>query len=618
MANISRTLQLAEFVAPSPVGTLEDSKAGVIVDHDLNIVEFLGNTAPYLQLPPGKAAFNLRTMCRPGLQHAIFSAIRDVKRSQRSSRKQGVQLRVEGRIRIVDVEVNSKEDGRFSEPIYEITFEDGFADVTAATEKAAAVIAAATTIERPRKGPRVIELQRQLHSSRESLAAIVQEHELTLRKLIDNSTALGDTSTELEEANAELEAYSDELETANDALQDALQQRDEAERERGKLEMQIQHTERLKSLGVLAGGVAHDFNNLLAAMIGFADLALADLPRQSSARPLMQEVVKAGERAAELTRLMLAYAGKGSFDIGPLDLSQAVQELHSLFGAAISKKASLGYDLAKDLPAIEADASQIQQVLMNLVSNSSDALGEASGLIEVTTGLVTASRKELCETYVDDGLPEGEYVYLEVRDTGCGMDTEAVGKMFDPFFTTKFTGRGLGLAAVLGIIRGHRGAVNVCSKPDRGTTFRVLFPAFKGPAKRFAVSTSTTVEHGHGTILVVDDEDGVRRVAAQFFEQRGYVAVTAKDGRDAVEVFRRSADSIDAVLLDMTMPNLDGYETFQALRGIRPDVKVLLSSGYAELDVHGRFSGEPRPGFIQKPYRSEKLLESMRLVMERS
>ena len=460
-------------------------------------------------------------------------------------------------------------------------------------------------------------LQQQLIGTKENLKAIVQDHERTLRKLIDSNYALETTATELEAAYTELEAYSDELATANDELETALAERDEAENARKNLEKQVQHGEKLKSLGILAGGIAHDFNNLLAAVIGFADLALEDLPAESRSRRSIEEVVAAGERAAELTRQMLAYSGKGRFEVRVLDLSQVVAELDNLMRAAVSKKAVLQYDLAEDLPDVEADASQIQQVLMNFATNASDAIGETDGTITVKTAVMAADRDYLSQTCLDDELAEGDYVFLEVRDSGCGMDRDTAGKIFDPFFTTKFSGRGLGLAAVLGIVRGHGGAIKVSSQPGSGTTFRVLFPCSKKAAKKSqSTSTSFNAQRGHGTILVVDDEEDVRKMATKMLERHGFSVVAAKDGTDAVEVFRNSGDMIDAVLLDLTMPHMDGAETSRELRRIRPDVRIILSSGYHEQDAIRRFDGQQRAVFLQKPYRGKKLVQVVHAALE--
>ncbi len=607
--------------------------ATVVVDNALNILEFVGHTGLYLQLPPGKVSFNLRTMTRPGLQHSIFSAINECRQGHGPIQRRGVRLRVTEGAKKVNVEVKRLKDQPFECPIFEISFEDVTSlpqeqrdqpgDETSGRPAAEAAIA--KTAGKARRHAKIGLLQQQLLNTKENLNAIVQDREITLRKLVESNCALETTATELEAANAELQDYNDELGTTNDELQAALAQRDAAEAEtvRKELEKQVQHAEKLKSLGVLAGGIAHDFNNLLAAVIGFADLALENLPADAPARRHIEEVVTAGERAAELTRQMLAYSGKGRFEPRVLDLHEVVAKLDSLMRAAVSKKAVLRYDLAEDLPAVKADASQIQQVLMNLVTNASDAIGKNDGVINVKTAVMAADRDYLDQTCLlsqrgsNEELPEGDYVYLEVRDTGYGMDGDTIGKIFDPFFTTKFSGRGLGLSAVLGIVRGHGGAIRISSEPWSGTTFRVLFPCSKKAAKKSKRPPTTfSALRGHGTILVVDDEEDVRKMATRTLERHGFSVVTATDGRDAVEVFRSSGDMIDVVLLDLTMPHMDGEETSLELRRIRPDVKIIFSSGYHEQDAIQQLDGQQRAVFLQKPYRSKKLVGLVHAVVE--
>ncbi len=389
------------------------------------------------------------------------------------------------------------------------------------------------------------------------------------------------------------------------------------EEERQRLEEQLQHAQKLESLGVLAGGIAHDFNNLLTGVLGNAEIALMDLPPEVPARTQLQAISTAAQRAAELTKQMLAYSGKGRFVVQHLNLSTLVEEMANLLEVSISKKAVVSYDFARDLPPIEADATQIRQIIMNLMTNASEAIGNTSGAISVGTGVMEADRPYLSETYLDEQLPEGFYVYLEVSDTGCGFEKETMEKLFDPFFTTKFTGRGLGLAAVLGIVRGHGGAVKVSSEPARGSTFRVLFPCSEEAAK---APTQATVGdeswRGSGTILVVDDEEIVRRVTKMMLESLGFTVLMAQDGREALEVFRRRADEIALVVLDLTMPYLDGEETLRELLRIRPNVKTILSSGYNEQDLTDRFAGKGLSAFIQKPYRPDQLRKRVRQALE--
>ncbi|MFH0983504.1 MAG: PAS domain-containing protein [Planctomycetota bacterium] len=403
-------------------------------------------------------------------------------------------------------------------------------------------------------------------------------------------------------------------------------ERRRAEEEQRRLEARIQQAQKLESLGILAGGIAHDFNNLLVGILGNAGLALMELAPESAARQTIRQIETAAQRAADLTRQMLAYSGKGRFIVEPLDLSKVVEEMAHLLQVSISKKAVLRFNLARDLAAIRADATQVRQVVMNLITNASDAVGDCSGVIAVSTGVRKADRAYLSETRLHDDLPEGYYAYVEVADTGCGMDAETVSKIFDPFFTTKFSGRGLGLSAILGIMRGHKGTLKVDTRAGGGTTFTVLFPCVGTPGEgtsgapgEEATSEKATTEQewrGTGTILVVDDEEAVRTVARMTLERFGFTVLTAADGRQALEVFQRHADEIAAVLLDMTMPQLSGEEVLRELRRVRPKVPVVLSSGYNEEDAISQFIGEELAGFVQKPYRPRELVEKLRAILE--
>ena len=394
-------------------------------------------------------------------------------------------------------------------------------------------------------------------------------------------------------------------------------ERQREEERRRNLEAKLQQALKLESLGVLAGGVAHDFNNLLMGMLGNAEIALQELPPESPARGELKNINTAALRAAELTKQMLAYSGKGKFVVQALNLSKLVEEMAHLLQVSISKNVVLKYNFADNLPAIEADAAQVRQVVMNLILNASEAVGEKRGIVAVSTSVIEADRSYLSKTYLDENLPEGCYVSLEVTDTGCGMDGQTQQKIFDPFFSTKFTGRGLGLAAVLGIVRGHGGALKIDSQPQRGSTFQVLFPASQQPAEE-TVGTSAMEQkwRGSSVILVVDDEETVRIATKRILETRGFTVLTAEDGRAALQVFRSHVDEIAAVLLDLTMPHLDGEETFRELRGIRPDVRVILSSGYSEQEITKRFVGKGLDGFIQKPYGIRPLVEKIRQVLE--
>ncbi|MDP6543017.1 MAG: response regulator [Phycisphaerae bacterium] len=397
--------------------------------------------------------------------------------------------------------------------------------------------------------------------------------------------------------------------------------RKRAEEERKAFDAQVQHAQKLESLGVLAGGIAHDFNNLLLAILGNADLALMDMAPQASARHNVDEIKKASQRAAELSRQMLAYSGKGRFVVKAFDLSAMIEEMTPMLNVSISKKASLKYNFSKGLPEIEGDATQIRQVIMNLVTNASEAIGDRSGDISISTGTMDADRAYLQETYLDEGLPEGSYVTLEVADAGCGMSEATRARLFDPFFTTKFTGRGLGMAAVLGIIRGHRGAIRICSEFGEGTTVTVLFPAIR--SKTIAPAEDPQGDAGQvdeawkcsATVLLVDDEDSVLAIGRRILQRMGLTVLTACDGREGLVVFREHQDDIACIILDMIMPQMDGEETFDKLRRISSDVPVIMSSGYDEERITRRFAGKDLAGFIQKPYEFKELRNTMHSVL---
>jgi len=398
-----------------------------------------------------------------------------------------------------------------------------------------------------------------------------------------------------------------------------ITERRRAEEERQELQNQIQHVQKLESLGVLAGGIAHDFNNLLMAILGNANLALEELSPTSPARQNIMAIEKAARRSADLCRQMLAYSGRGKFIVQPLRLDELVREMTHMLEISISKKAVLKYNFGANVPAIEADATQVRQVIMNLIVNASEAIGDRSGVISMSTGAMLCDRPYLTEIFLHENLAEGLYVYLEVADTGCGMDADIQAKLFDPFFTTKFTGRGLGMSAVLGIVRGHRGGIKIYSEPGRGTTIKVLFPAREAvmgsrPAER-SDSLPPPGDIRGGLILLVDDEETVRAVGKQMLERLGFTVLTAADGREALEIFRQQPAKIDCVVLDLTMPHMDGEEAFRELRRIRSDVRVLLSSGYNEQDVTQRFVGKGLAGFIQKPYTLAPLQEAIFKVL---
>jgi PAS domain S-box-containing protein len=401
-----------------------------------------------------------------------------------------------------------------------------------------------------------------------------------------------------------------------------ITERMQAEADRLEMERRMLHGQKLESLGVLAGGIAHDFNNLLAVILGDLDLALMTLPHDSPVRARIDQALQASQRAASLIRQMLAYAGKGHFNLKEIDLNEIVSGNAVLFRTSVARNIALEIIAAPGLPLIKADQGQVQQVIMNLIINASEAIGAGSGAITLRSGLQECDDECLKRSRVDVKPGGGMFVFLEVSDTGCGMDEETRLRLFEPFFTTKFTGRGLGMAAVLGIVRAHKGAILLESEPGQGTTFRVLFPVstevIGATRERQETARPAKMQAAPGgTILVVDDEDMVRDLCLVCIRTLGFQAVGAADGYEAIKIFRERADEITFVVLDMTMPNMDGAHAFYELRKIRPDVRVIISSGYSEEDVSGQFDGEMPTGFIHKPFRIEVLRSKIAQVMNR-
>ena len=394
-----------------------------------------------------------------------------------------------------------------------------------------------------------------------------------------------------------------------------------AEAERLEMERRLLHAQKLESLGVLAGGIAHDFNNLLTAVIGNLDLALLDPSPAAAARTHIERALQAARRSADLTRQMLAYSGRGRFLVRRMELSELVRENTNLFRTAISRTVSMNLCLTRECAAIEADPAQVQQVIMNLITNASEAIVEKAGVITITTGVEAFDAGYLSNSRLNEKPPAGRFAYVEVSDTGCGMDEETTERLFDPFFTTKFMGRGLGMAAVLGIVRGHKGAIMMESTVGQGSTIRVLFPAAEAVSAAMASdSAQFPVQSGaralSGIVLVVDDEEVVRDVCATFVQTLGFHAITAADGEEGLRLFMRHTDEIGCVLLDLTMPRMDGISAFREMKRLRPDIPVILCSGYDEQEAMGHFTNEGLTGFLQKPYSLEDLKSKIEPVMK--
>ena len=394
-----------------------------------------------------------------------------------------------------------------------------------------------------------------------------------------------------------------------------LTSRTQAENERQELERKLLDMQKLESLGVLAGGIAHDFNNLLTAILGNAQLARLQLQPSSPLRQHLLEIERTSMQAADLCKQMLAYSGQGRIEVRLLDLNRSIRDMSQLLRVSVAKKVQLSFNLAHNLPKVRGDVSQIRQVLMNLVINASESIISNEGSIWVSTGVVHRA-KDLFRGITVTGEPEErDYAFIEIADTGCGMSAETQARIFDPFFTTKFTGRGLGLAAVLGIVKGHGGTLELESHEGEGTTFTLLFPCAEAADEPLHVEEIRTNPHwsGEGLVLVVDDEESVRTLTSRMLESFEFRVVTASDGREGVETFAANAEAITVVLLDVTMPVMGGLEVLDRVRMIRPDVPVLFMSGYMrEGQLHNL---DRATDFLQKPFTMEDLQEKLRLLL---
>lgn len=396
----------------------------------------------------------------------------------------------------------------------------------------------------------------------------------------------------------------DECDTQIRSVFQVITRRRIAEDAQKRVEAQMRQAQKLESLGVLTGGIAHDFNNILQVILGGVSLITSTFKHDESERCMLQQVEIAAKRASELTDQILTYSGNKPPVVEDVDLSSVVQEMLQLLDASHTKKSVVKYTIREGLPAVRGDQSQLRQIVMNLIRNASEALGEEGGLIAIETGLTEATQEYLATTYTHDDLPSGQYVFLGVSDDGCGMDRETQERLFEPFFYTKFAGRGLGMAAVLGILQSHKGAVDLQSEVGRGTTFKVLLPATDGPAKSSTENAPREKDwRGQGTVLVIDGESKIRTLSAE-------------DGCQAIDIFREHKDDIVCVLLDLAMPKMDGEETFIGLREIRKDVPVILLSGYCDEELQKRIRKSGFAGFLKKPVDSDALQSKVHDVIE--
>lgn len=376
----------------------------------------------------------------------------------------------------------------------------------------------------------------------------------------------------------------------------------EAEVQARKLEEQLRVTQKLESLGVLAGGIAHDFNNILMAILGNADLALRETGLDGAVSEHLKGIRDAGRRAADLAGQMLDYSGRNVPSKAPVDLNRIIHETMNMLSVSVSRKTRIRYELSDELPMVLGDSTQLLQVIMNLVTNASDSLDNHPGTVTVATETRVFSRAELAGTYLNDDLPGGSYVVLTVTDTGMGMDQATMTRIFDPFFTTKFTGRGLGLAAALGVIRAHLGAVSVTSEPGLGSCFMVCLPVLDHEGEETTISFPAEAAAATGCILLVDDEDSVRNISGRMLEKLGYSVVCAADGREAVSLYMKNPGAFRSVIMDLTMPVMDGIDAFHRIIKIDPEAKVIISSGFSAESVMEQFGGDPIAGILHKPY----------------
>jgi len=388
----------------------------------------------------------------------------------------------------------------------------------------------------------------------------------------------------------------------------------ESEEKRLKLEQKMQQAQKLESLGILAGGIAHDFNNLLMGVIGNTDILLYEMPENLKLQSKLLDIKKAAKRASELTNQMLAYSGRGKFLVEPINLNELVQEMSSFLGTSISKKVDLLYFLNKDLPLFEGDATQVRQVVMNIIVNASESIGNNRGEIKISTYVEEIDGTSMEKLTIGNGIRPGKYIALEISDTGCGIEQKQIKQIFDPFFTTKFTGRGLGLAAVLGIIKGHHGALKLQSEKDKGTTFIIYLPVtFKPEIKIETMEEPSEIKNNTAKlqVLIIDDEDYIRTLATRMLKIAGHTSFTAANGEEGIQIFQEKSSILSCVILDLTMPDLDGEEVLKELLKINPNVPVIISSGYSPDDITKRFKKNEISGFLQKPYQLSELLDAI-------
>jgi len=399
-------------------------------------------------------------------------------------------------------------------------------------------------------------------------------------------------------------------------IQDVTEQRAQ-ELERRNVTDKMQEAQKLESLGILAGGVAHDFNNLLSGIMGNADLARLDISDSEIVNQRLSDIIKASKSAADLTHQLLAYSGKGRFVVQPVDLSKLVRDMSQLLEVSSTGKATIQYNLEDTLPATLADETQIKQIIMNLIMNAVEAVDSQNGRVNITTGAQYCDQNYLDSHWKKFDIEPGEYVFVEVSDNGVGMTEETRDRLFEPFYTTKFTGRGLGMSAVQGIVKGHGGAIILYSEPNTGTTFKVLFPSNKQKPKIKAKAASTKYRNGNQQmILVIDDDEEVRNTIQRVLDRHGYIAALAENGEAGVKLFEEFKQELKLVLVDLTMPGISGSEVFRQMRGINSDVPAILMSGYNEQDATQHLVGKGLAGFLPKPFMIDQLMKKIEEALD--
>jgi len=391
-----------------------------------------------------------------------------------------------------------------------------------------------------------------------------------------------------------------------------LTERHKAEEERRRHEAERQYAQKLESLGVLAGGIAHDFNNLLMSIVARAGLALRSLPSDAPAREHLRIIEKSGLRGGELANQMLTFAGQTKLAFHPIDLQQFLKESKPFLRSTVSKRITITFDMATTLPSIHGDRSQLRQLLMNIVTNAAEAIGDQDGKIHISTSTIDTATHDFRQYHIMGDLPSGSCVSLKIHDTGIGMEPELIPKIFDPFFSTKFPGRGLGLATLLGLVRGHGAAIAVHSQLGQGTEFCFIFPTRQQPLPQQTPSVTLPLTPANSPtltkILIVDDEEDVRTACSLILQEMGFEALVAQDGKAGLRIFEQYQNQIALIFLDLTMPNLDGGQLAEKIRQLNPRVPILVSSGYAEEDAMKHFPQSSANAFIQKPFQVEMLI----------